>query len=293
MSNDNVNYSQPYPLISIYIPTHNRIDKLKRAISSVQQQTYKNIEILICDDASVDGTYEFIQELKTVDGRIRYFRNEMVMGACAARNLGIFNAKGEFITGLDDDDEFTEDRINFLLSNWSDKYSFICCNFTDFYKNRPPKLFYAEKDFIGNYKNLLFENVCSNQIFTLTTRLRSIGGFDTRAKRLQDWDTWLRLSYKYGDFKRFGNSKYVMHHDEVGIRVSNSYTLSDAISDLKERNRSLYSTDEATYLLFLVQYFNGKYKLTDALYWSYKKKKISFIAKYIIYNLSNIFHRIK
>ncbi|HHS9996570.1 TPA: glycosyltransferase family 2 protein, partial [Klebsiella pneumoniae] len=95
-------YSQ-MPLVSVYITTCNRLDKLKRAVRSVQEQTFENIEILICDDASTDGTEKYVQELIREDNRIRYFRNQTSKGACAARNLGIFNAKGQYITGLDDD----------------------------------------------------------------------------------------------------------------------------------------------------------------------------------------------
>lgn len=56
----------------------------------------------------------FSSELELRDDRVRYFRNESNKGACETRNLGIFNAKGKFITGLDDDDEFTPNRLSFF-----------------------------------------------------------------------------------------------------------------------------------------------------------------------------------
>ncbi|WP_227502271.1 glycosyltransferase family 2 protein [Raoultella planticola] len=121
------------PTVTIYISTCNRLEKLKRAIASVIAQTYEDWELIVCDDASSDGTLTFMSDLCRQDPRIKYLRNEINQGACATRNLGIFNASGKFITGLDDDDEFTSERISFFVKKWDDKYSFLCCNFLDKY----------------------------------------------------------------------------------------------------------------------------------------------------------------
>lgn len=91
-------------LISIYIPTHNRRKLLERAVKSVQQQTYLNIELIIVDDGSSDSTWDYLNDI--ANKNIRIFKHEQPLGACAARNLAIKHAKGKFITGLDDDDEF-------------------------------------------------------------------------------------------------------------------------------------------------------------------------------------------
>ncbi|TKZ30921.1 glycosyltransferase family 2 protein, partial [Brachyspira catarrhinii] len=63
-----------YPLVSVLIPTYNRKLLLKRALDSVLNQTYKNIEIYVTDNASTDGTLEFIQEYLINDKRIIYSR---------------------------------------------------------------------------------------------------------------------------------------------------------------------------------------------------------------------------
>lgn len=103
-------------LISVYIPTHNRSEMLKRAVFSVIKQTYKNVEIIICDDGSSDNTEQVVIALQEKYKNIRYLKNDTPKGACAARNLGIFEAKGEYITGLDDDDEFSDNRLEELLN---------------------------------------------------------------------------------------------------------------------------------------------------------------------------------
>ncbi|EIV6707784.1 TPA: glycosyltransferase [Klebsiella aerogenes] len=276
------------PLVSIYITTHNRVEKLKRAICSAQNQTYANIEILICDDASTDETQSFVEKVMMSDHRVQYFRNDSAAGACAARNLGIFGAQGEFITGLDDDDEFTPERVELFVANWDEKYSFLCCNFIERYRDGKESKYYKNNmESYFNYKDMLFDNTASNQVFTLTGRLVEIGGFDIRAKRLQDWDTWLRLSHQFGQFKRLNAATYIMHHDHKidEKRVSKSYPLSKALNDLKDRNRELYVGEDARFMEYIISSVRGESTLLESMKWSAKKKTARHIAKHLAQNV--------
>ena len=100
------------PLVSIIIPTYNRKHLLQRAIDSCLSQTYKNIEIIIIDDHSTDGTNDSIKEYMQKDKRIRYCKNKAgKKGANAARNTGIGIARGEFLTFCDSDDYLLENSI--------------------------------------------------------------------------------------------------------------------------------------------------------------------------------------
>ena len=91
---------------------------MKRAIQSVLEQTYYELECIVVDDASKDQTEEVISSFE--DDRLRYFRHEKNKGASAARNTGIKHAKGELIAFLDDDDEWIstklEKQVPFLQS---------------------------------------------------------------------------------------------------------------------------------------------------------------------------------
>lgn len=273
-----------HPKVSIYISTFNRLAKLKRAINSILQQDYQNIEILVCDDASSDGTREFMEDLARNSEQIFYFRNDSNRGACFTRNLGIFNATGEFITGLDDDDEFSVNRITYFLDHWNDQYSFICANFTNIYPDLTSDNYYASKQKQFNYKDLLFHNEASNQIFTRTNRLKDIGGFDVTVKRLQDWDTWLKLSYKFGDFLRLPESTYIMHHDHAPneMRVSKNDKITDSLMALMERNINMYTKHESEYMVFLIKNLQNTYSFSECVYWSFSKLNPKFILKYIM-----------
>ncbi|MBL8266085.1 glycosyltransferase family A protein [Steroidobacter sp.] len=88
------------PLVSVIIPTYNRAALLCETVDSVLAQTYPNIEIIVIDDGSTDDTTEAIQKY---GDRVRYTRRANA-GVNAARNLGIKQARGEFIALLDSDD---------------------------------------------------------------------------------------------------------------------------------------------------------------------------------------------
>ena len=92
------------PLVSIVIPSRNRCNLLPRAVRSVLNQTYRNIEVIIVDDASTDGTPRAIRELSEQDQRVRGLRNDQPLGGGAARNVGIQAARVKYIAFLDDDD---------------------------------------------------------------------------------------------------------------------------------------------------------------------------------------------
>ena len=102
------------PLISVVIPTFNRLELLKKALSSALSQTYKNLEIIITDDKSTDGTREFCENLS--DPRIKYVINETrAKSPNGNKNNGFDHATGEFICLLDDDDELYETAIEECL----------------------------------------------------------------------------------------------------------------------------------------------------------------------------------
>lgn len=273
-------------LVSVYIPTCNRLEMLKRAIHSVLLQDYKNIEILICDDSSTDGTADYVNELIAEGKNIRYFCTERQSGACAARNMGIFSAKGEFITGLDDDDEFMPDRISSFVSAWDEKYSFLCSDYIDKYADGNEKRFKQRRHKL-TLKGLLLENLATNQVVTLTERLQAIGGFDLRARRFQDWDTWIRLCYKYGDFKNLSKPLYIMHHDHAigSSRVTSSYPANLALLDLKNRNIDKYSSSELYVINYLIKYHAGTSNILEAVKASILAKNIKFLIKDIFKKL--------
>ncbi len=103
--------------VSVVIPTYKRdVSLVSRALSSVQNQTYKNLEIIVVDDSpdSFEKRQEvcaYVLNAAKADSRVIYLKNEKNLGGSLARNRGIDVATGEYITFLDDDDEYKPQKV--------------------------------------------------------------------------------------------------------------------------------------------------------------------------------------
>ncbi len=101
-------------MISVIIPVYNVESYLRRCVDSVRRQTYKDLEIILVDDGSTDGSGELCDVLASEDDRIKVIHKEN-SGASSARNIGIDNAKGEYIGFVDSDDIVSEDLYMHLF----------------------------------------------------------------------------------------------------------------------------------------------------------------------------------
>jgi glycosyltransferase involved in cell wall biosynthesis len=100
------------PKVSVIVPTHNRPETLPRALCSVLNQSYRDIEVIVVDDASrSDAAREVTENLAKADTRLRYIRRSQCGGAAAARNTGIAGARGQFLAFQDDDDEWLPGKL--------------------------------------------------------------------------------------------------------------------------------------------------------------------------------------
>lgn len=115
-------------LVSIIMPSYNTAKEIEASISSIQNQTYENWELIIVDDCSTDDTDEVVKRI--TDKRIKYMKNEKNSGAAVSRNRALREAKGRWIAFLDSDDlwlpEKLEKQIKFMEDN---NYKF---SFTDY-----------------------------------------------------------------------------------------------------------------------------------------------------------------
>lgn len=102
-------------LVSVIIPTYSRPDNIIRAIKSVEQQTYPNIEIVVVDDNGEGSPHqketEKVLRSRIAEGSIKYIPHKENKNGSAARNTGIMSSKGDYITFLDDDDEYMPTKI--------------------------------------------------------------------------------------------------------------------------------------------------------------------------------------
>jgi len=214
--------------VSVIIPAYNKSELTLRAIESVLNQTYDNIEIIVVDDGSSDNTKE---ELKSFGNKIRYIFKENA-GACSARNVGIKQATGEYIALLDCDDIYYPEKlaksVEYLETN--PDYGFVSTNaylidandkvvsvFSNSHRKR--------NGFIAS--KLIFINlVCNSTVIVRRSCFKKVGYYDEKIFIPADWDMWLRLAEVY-------KAGYI---DEklTGYRVSDSYTKSHKETALNE-----------------------------------------------------------
>jgi glycosyltransferase involved in cell wall biosynthesis len=111
--------------VSIIMTNHNCEGYLDRAIRSVLQQTYSNLELIIVDDASTDESLRIIEQFANVDSRIRVFRNLVQRGTYWSKNSVIHKTTGSYITMLDSDDYDFPNRLEKQISGFTSN-SIVC-----------------------------------------------------------------------------------------------------------------------------------------------------------------------
>lgn len=115
-------------LISIIIPVYNGEDTVFSCVNSVLQQSYKNIEIIIIDDGSDDGTYAVCKEKFLNENKVKIYRQKENRGVSAARNKGLALAQGDYIIFCDADDTMQENMLEVLLTYaMADGADIVCC----------------------------------------------------------------------------------------------------------------------------------------------------------------------
>lgn len=184
-------------LITVIIPTYNRRLFLEEAILSVLRQSFSNLELLIVDDGSTDGTDILVRDIAgRSDIPVRYIRQEN-RGAAAARNLGITNANGELICFLDSDDRFLPDKIArqkqllensaCLVSHTFEQWLRRGAHLNQKRKHRPPD---------GNIFAACLP-MCVVGMSTVMVRREVFAGygmFDESLPCCEDYEYWLRVS---------------------------------------------------------------------------------------------------
>lgn len=190
------------PLISAVITTHNRLNLLKKAVKSVKNQTYSNIEIIIVNDNSNDGTVEYLNELSDHDRSILHINisPEESHGGNYARNQGIKNASGEYIAFLDDDDEWLPEKIEKQIGFFQKcpSYGMVYCGRRIEKNNTVQEEQLPDVKFTGDLKETCFEGIfcVTSMMVVKKSILLDLNGFDEELKAWQEYDLCIRLADK-------------------------------------------------------------------------------------------------
>ncbi len=186
--------------ISVVIPTYNRAHMIKKAIKSVQDESYPVDEIIVVDDASSDDTAHAVEAVS--DERIRYYRLDQNKGAGGARNYGVSRCQYDMIAFLDSDDTWHPDKIEkqVALKNDNTDLRLIYSAYEriyDSYKEIHPDMSNNNKLDGDILSQILFENTVGTPTILMEKSLfEEVDGFDETLRSLEDWDMVIRAAKK-------------------------------------------------------------------------------------------------
>ncbi len=291
-------------LISVIIPSFNREHTILRALESVINQTYSNIEIIVVDDCSKDKTVPLVKELMKKESRLQLLINIENKGPNYTRNRGIEQAQGKYISFLDSDDEWYPETLKILwkkLKNTNKNIGVVYAGMefiTPRYKRKIyPK--YKGNVFrklmtmgtIGTYPLIKREIFTKTGIFDESEVLR-IGG-------AQDYEMWIRIS-QYYKFEYVNKIllKHYFESDSITFRTA----IKKPITKIKtyfyiwNKYKEKVSKDSDVYIFFCYKIFElfnasqNKEWAKKIIFMAFKSKKLKLRSYYhLIFYLHNFY----
>ncbi len=185
------------PLVSVVVPTFNRAGQIGAAVDSVLAQTYPHWELIVVDDGSQDETPLI---LSAYGERIRTIRQEN-RGVSAARNRGILAAGGEFITLLDSDDYWLPDKLATQVAYFRQHPALMLCQTEEVWVRNGRRV--NPKARHRKFAGMIFEKtlplclISPSAVMLRRSLLDEVGLFDEMLPACEDYDLWLRITWKY------------------------------------------------------------------------------------------------
>jgi glycosyltransferase involved in cell wall biosynthesis len=207
------------PLVSIIMSAYNSEKSIGSSIYSILNQTYKNLELIIVDDASEDQTQEIIKKFILKDKRVKFIINKVNVGTYVSRNYALKYAKGDFITMQDADDwshpQRIEYQINLLLKN---KEIMMCTG---------KRVIFAEDSILKIEKS----DYLTAQITTFFRRevLQKLGFFDSVR-------TSADAEFIYRFLKIYGQNKYINMNLPIYLQFFHSNQLTNDLKNKKKKS---------------------------------------------------------
>lgn len=255
-------------LVSVCMPTRNRVRLLDKAIDSVLSQTYSNIELIVVNDASSDGTEDYLQSRSQNEPRLTYYSNAVPRGASASRNIAISRSKGEFVTGLDDDDQFLADRVGAFVDYWKLLTS----------SGVKPSCIYAQSVLLRNgvqfcitqnkgfvsAEDLFEHNYIGIGMFAPRAHFIEAGLFDEQLPAWVDLEFNIRLLAKFGRAHLLDMATYLF---DVTIRPDRVSSQEKKVRDAFEIVANKHSTGlpHKTRALFLQMFHYDYYRIKPTI----------------------------
>ena len=274
------------PLVTICVTTYNRKNLLLHTVTSLLNQSYSNLEVIIIDDCSTDQTDKFIQNEQLFrDKRIRYIRFKENKGLAKGRNRAIKEARGKYFTFCDDDDEFLPDLIESFVKaaeSSDEKWCFVCGHrLNDLEGNELDFTYVDEEMLLKDAIKMGYTPPVASQFYH-TSLLKRLGGYDEKIKSGVDHDLWLKLSYNKCKIRFLSDVLSKPNSNNQIVRMTNlfEHRVLNIKESLKiwERNivenygKKFFITFSKEYKFYIFKSFMSNY---------YKSKRIHLCFKLI------------
>lgn len=217
------------PLVSVIIPTYKRVKYLERALNSVLNQTYNNIEIIIIDDNDPKSNYrietsELVNRYMKLHENIIYFKLEKNSGGCIARNKGIELANGKYINFLDDDDLFHEEKIEKQvkrIESHDGKVAVVGC-FAQIIDNKGNVKRIEKEEIKGNvFFEQLRKNICTTSLALINREVCLKSGGFIKIPSSQEHLFFIKV-FEINPYYDYVDEVLVDINHHLGERVSNN-----------------------------------------------------------------------
>jgi len=198
------------PLVTVVVPTFNAERTIAETLRTVMDQTYRNIQIIVVDDASIDNTTEIVESLRPLDGRIQLLRRQKNSGLPAVpRNAALSHALGEWVAFIDADDTWVRHKLEWQLTavEAHPDLDLVHGPLWERARGAPLRGLVYLPDPVrrrGGKGVLVSRNViqCSSVLVSLRA-VRAAGGFNEsqNLRSVEDYELWYRLArsgYRFG-----------------------------------------------------------------------------------------------
>jgi len=232
------------PSVSVIIPVYNGEKTIAETIKSVLNQTFSDFELIIINDGSTDGTEQVVSNFS--DKRIKLI-NIKNSGPSAARNKGIEEAKGEYVSFIDSDDLWSQDKIEKQLDKLINNMEYgVAYSWTIFIDENSKYIHPLKKvDYQGNVSEKIIKGNfvgSGSNILVKKEAVKSIGYYCISLRYGEDWDYLIRLaqSYEFILVKDF----HVFYRRKLNSLSSNVSALEDSSVKILNKYRERFSQDK-------------------------------------------------
>lgn len=234
------------PLVTSVVTTYDRFEEVKRAIESVRAQTYDHLEIIVVEDGTDSGVYDWLHERGYDD--VRYVRHAENQGLSAARNTAISLASGPYVAFLDDDDEWKPQRVQRQVERLEElspeqrtDLAVVYCAVEARENGRVASIIPPENE--GNLREAIERSgpstLQSSFLFSKEA-LEAVGGFDEHLQSSVDHDIWMSLADRGYDAYTVPEALVVSYDDFADSMMTNTDSRITGIRQFVEKWRPTY-----------------------------------------------------